>query len=50
MNGDGPLPGWRKHDATDRQGITENHYVQGHLEFWDEQRRRNPELPSAENS
>ena len=44
MNGDGPLPGWRKHDAADRQGITENHYVQGHLEFWDELRRRNPGL------
>ena len=28
----------------DRQGITENLYVQGHLAFWDEFRRRNPYL------
>ena len=33
MNGSGPLPAWRKHDAADRQGITENLYVQGHLAF-----------------
>jgi alpha-galactosidase len=44
MNGAGPLAGWRKHDATNRQGITENFYVQGHLAFWDELRRRNPGL------
>ncbi len=44
MNGGGPLPTWRKHDAADRQGITENFYVQGHLAFWDELRRRNPGL------
>ena len=35
---------WRKNDAPDRQGITENLYVQGHLAFWDELRRRNPKL------
>jgi alpha-galactosidase len=44
MNGGGPLPAWRNHDAPDRQGITENLYVQGHLEVWDELRRRNPGL------
>ena len=44
MNGVGPLPGWRGHDAEDRQGITENLYVQGHLRLWDELRRRNPRL------
>ena len=44
MNGEGPLPAWRKADATDRQGITENLYVQGHLAFWDALRRRHPEL------
>ncbi len=44
MNGAGPLPAWRRHDAVDRQGITENLYVQGHLAFWDELRRRNPGL------
>ena len=35
MNGGGPLPAWRKRDEPDRQGATENHYVQGHLAFWD---------------
>ncbi len=44
MNGGGPLPAWRKNDAPDRQGITENFYVQGHLALWDELRRRNPGL------
>ncbi len=44
MNGGGPLPAWRRHDAPDRQGITENFYVQGHLAFWDELRRRHPSL------
>ncbi len=44
MNGGGPLPAWRKNDAPDRQGITENLYVQGHLAFWDELRRRHPKL------
>jgi len=44
MNGGGPLPAWRKTDAPDRQGITENLYVQGHLAFWDELRRRHPGL------
>ncbi len=44
MNGGGPLPAWRRHDAPDRQGMTENLYVQGHLAFWDELRRRHPGL------
>jgi alpha-galactosidase len=44
MNGAGPGPAWRKNDAPDRQGITENFYVQGHLALWDELRRRNPHL------
>ncbi len=44
MNGPGPCPAWRKNDAPDRQGITENLYVQGHLAFWDELRRRYPHL------
>lgn len=44
MNGCGPLPAWRNHDAPDRQGITENFYVQGHLKYWDELKRRNPGL------
>lgn len=44
MNGGGPLPAWRKNDAPDRQGITENMYVQGHLAYWDELKRWNPNL------
>lgn len=44
MNGPGPCRAWRKSDAADRQGITENLYVQGHLAFWDELKRRNPGL------
>jgi alpha-galactosidase len=44
MNGAGPLPAWRKNDSVDRQGITENLYIQGHLKLWDELRRRNPGL------
>ena len=44
MNGGGPLWAWRKTDAPDRQGITENLYIQGHLQFWDELRRRHPHL------
>jgi alpha-galactosidase len=44
MNGGGPCPAWRANDSVDRQGITENHYVRGHLAFWDELRRRNPHL------
>ncbi len=44
MNGTGPLLAWRKNDTPDRQGMTENLYVQGHLAFWDELRRRHPHL------
>lgn len=44
MNGGGPLPAWRKNDTDNRQGITENFYVQGHLALWDELKRRNPTL------
>ena len=44
MNGGGPLRAWRRGDAPDRQGMTENVYVQGHLTFWDELRRRHPGL------
>ena len=39
-----PLPRWRGHDAPDRQGITENFHVQGYLAYWDELRRRHPQL------
>ena len=44
LNGANYGTAWRRHDAPDRQGITENLYVQGHLAFWDELRRRHPHL------
>jgi alpha-galactosidase len=44
MNGDGPQPAWRKADAPDRRGITENFYVQGHLAYWDALLTNNPGL------
>lgn len=39
-----PLDFWRGNDADDRQGITENFYVQGFLAFWDELLRRHPNM------
>ncbi len=39
-----PLAGWRGNDAADRQGITENLHIQGYLAYWDELRRRHPQL------
>ncbi len=40
-----PLKSWRQNDAEDRQGITENKHVCGYLAYWDELRRRNPDMP-----
>ena len=37
-----PLWFWRGTDSENRQGITENLYVQGYLAYWDELRRRHP--------
>ena len=39
-----PLGFWRDHDAADRQGITEIRHVTGLLTYWDELRRRHPNL------
>ncbi len=39
-----PLDFWRRNDAPDRQGLTENLHVQGYLAYWDALRRRNPYL------
>ncbi|MBI2929317.1 MAG: alpha-galactosidase [Verrucomicrobia bacterium] len=39
-----PLAAWRDNEAEDRQGITENHYVTGYLAYWDELRRRHPNM------
>jgi alpha-galactosidase len=39
-----PLEFWRAADAPDRQGITEIRWIEGLYEFWDELRRRHPNL------
>lgn len=39
-----PLAYWRANDAEDRQGITEINHITGYLAFWDELRRRRPEM------
>ena len=39
-----PLGYWRANDAPDRQGITEIKHVTGYLAYWDELRRRHPNL------
>jgi alpha-galactosidase len=44
MNGNGPALSWTGSDVANRQGITENFYVQGHLAFWDALLRMNPGL------
>ena len=40
-----PLGFWRNNDPPDRQGITEIRHVEGFLAYWDELRRRHPEMP-----
>jgi len=40
-----PLPYWRANDTEDRQGITEIRHVEGYLAYWDELRRRHPDMP-----
>jgi len=39
-----PLTKWRAADAPDRQGMTEIKHVMGYLAYWDELRRRHPEM------
>ena len=39
-----PLGYWHGNDTEDRQGITENLYVQGYLAYWDGLLQRNPDL------
>ncbi len=39
-----PLAFWRAADGEDRQGITENKHVCGFLAYWDELRRRHPDM------
>ena len=40
----GTLLRWRANDAADRQGITENKHVVGYLAYFDELRRRHPDM------
>ena len=39
-----PLEYWKAGDTEDRQGITEIRYVEGYLAYWDELRRRHPDM------
>jgi alpha-galactosidase len=39
-----PLQTWVNNDAPDRQGLTENLYVQGYLAYWDALLRQHPGL------
>ena len=39
-----PLPFWRGADSPDRQGATENFYVQGYLAYWDALQQLHPGL------
>jgi alpha-galactosidase len=39
-----PLPYWRANDTEDRQGITEIRHVMGYQAYWDELRRRHPDM------
>ena len=39
-----PLDLWRGNDAEDRQGITEIKHIEGLFTYWDELRRRHPNL------
>ena len=39
-----PLSYWRANDAEDRQGVTEIRYVTGYLAYWDELRKRHPDM------
>ncbi|MBP8128579.1 MAG: NPCBM/NEW2 domain-containing protein [Candidatus Hydrogenedentes bacterium] len=39
-----PLDYWRRADAPDRQGITEIRHVEGYFAYWDELRRRHPNM------
>ncbi len=39
-----PLEYWHKDEPQDRQGLTENLYAQGYLQFWDDLLARNPGL------
>ncbi len=39
-----PLGHWRRNDPPDRQGISEIKHITGYLAYWDELRRRHPNM------
>ena len=39
-----PLGFWRANDPEDRQGITEIRHIEGYFAYWDELRRRHPDM------
>jgi alpha-galactosidase len=39
-----PLGYWRGNDTSDRSGMTELKYIMGYLAYWDELRRRHPDM------
>ena len=43
-----PLNYWRNNDTPDRKGITEIRHCVGYLAYWDELRRRNPNMLTDE--
>ena len=43
-NNQNPLPFWRAADAPDREGITENHDIEGFYAFWDSLLQKHPKL------
>ncbi len=43
-----PLNYWRNNDVPDRKGITEIRHCVGYLAYWDELRRRNPNMLTDE--
>ncbi len=39
-----PLGAWKSRDEAERAGVAENGHVQGYLAYWDELRRRHPDM------
>lgn len=39
-----PLDSWRENDTEDRQGITEIRHIENYYAYWDELRRRHPDM------
>jgi alpha-galactosidase len=39
-----PLPFWKRADTDNRWGLTENRHVAGYLAYWDELKKRHPDM------